>query len=99
MKIFLISDNTDTKTGLRLAGIGGVVVHEKDEIEKALDNALMNDSIGIIVITEKNARLVPEKLEYVKDNYTVPLVVVVPDRHGMSEESSISRYVKNAIGI
>ncbi len=99
MKIFLISDNTDTKTGLRLAGIGGVVVHEKSEIEGALDTALKDDSIGIIVITEKNAALVSEKIEYIKDNYTVPLLVVVPDRHGMSEESSISRYVKNAIGI
>ncbi len=99
MKIFLISDNTDTKTGLRLAGISGVVVHEKEEIEEALDTALKDNSIGIVVITEKNAALVRDKIEYIKDNYTVPLLVVVPDRHGMSEESSISRYVKNAIGI
>ena len=27
MKMFLISDNVDTQTGMRLAGVEGVVVH------------------------------------------------------------------------
>lgn len=29
MKMYLISDNIDTQTGMRLAGVDGVVVHEK----------------------------------------------------------------------
>ena len=29
MKLFLISDNIDTYTGMRLAGVEGVVVHER----------------------------------------------------------------------
>ena len=28
MKMYLISDNVDTYTGMRLAGVDGVVVHE-----------------------------------------------------------------------
>ena len=28
MKMYLISDNIDTQTGMRLAGVDGVVVHE-----------------------------------------------------------------------
>ena len=28
MQMFLISDNVDTYTGMRLAGVEGVVVHE-----------------------------------------------------------------------
>ena len=32
MKMYLISDNIDTQTGMRLAGIDGVVVHELDEL-------------------------------------------------------------------
>ena len=31
MKFFLISDNIDTQMGMRLAGIEGVVVHERQE--------------------------------------------------------------------
>ena len=35
MKMYLISDNVDTYTGMRLAGVDGVVVHERDELKKA----------------------------------------------------------------
>ena len=33
MKMYLISDNVDTYTGMRLAGVDGVVVHERDELK------------------------------------------------------------------
>ena len=39
MKMYLISDNVDTLTGMRLAGVDGVVVHERDELKKALEEA------------------------------------------------------------
>ena len=29
MKMYLISDNLDTLTGMRLAGVDGIVVHER----------------------------------------------------------------------
>ena len=32
MKMYLISDNIDTLTGMRLAGIDGVIAHTKDYI-------------------------------------------------------------------
>lgn len=32
MKLYLISDNIDTQMGMRLAGVEGVVVHERDEV-------------------------------------------------------------------
>ena len=37
MKMYLISDNIDTWTGMRLAGVEGVVVHKKNELKEALD--------------------------------------------------------------
>ena len=33
MKMYLISDNKDTYTGMRLAGVEGVVVHEREELK------------------------------------------------------------------
>ena len=53
MQMFLISDNVDTYTGMRLAGVEGVVVHEHDELKEALQNAIANKEIGIILLTEK----------------------------------------------
>ena len=34
--MYLISDNIDTLTGMRLAGVEGVIVHEHDELREAL---------------------------------------------------------------
>ena len=40
MKMFLISDNVDTQTGMRLAGVESVVVHERQEFKDALEQAM-----------------------------------------------------------
>ena len=48
MQMFLISDNIDTYTGMRLAGVEGVVVHTHDELKDALQNAISKKEIGII---------------------------------------------------
>ena len=34
MRMYLISDNTDTLTGMRLAGVDGVIGNEKETLEK-----------------------------------------------------------------
>ena len=52
MKMFLISDNIDTYTGMRLAGVEGVVVHETEELKKALEDAIANKENGVILLTE-----------------------------------------------
>ena len=40
MKMYLISDNIDTYTGMRLAGVEGVVVHERDALRDALERTI-----------------------------------------------------------
>ena len=100
MKIFLISDNVDTQTGLRLAGIEGVVVHEKGELKDALNNALSDKEIGIILITEKLSFEFPEIIDDIKLNRKLPLLVEIPDRHGSGRRSDfITSYVSEAIGL
>ena len=51
MKMFLISDNVDTLTGMRLAGVEGCIVHERAELRKALEDAIANKENGIILLT------------------------------------------------
>ena len=43
MRFFLISDNNDTRLGMRLTGIEGVVVHEPDEVNRALSDAMQQE--------------------------------------------------------
>lgn len=100
MRMFLISDNIDTKTGMRLAGISGVVVHTKEEVEKAINEAIEDKSIAILMITEKLGLLVPELINDIKMNYSTPLIVEIPDRHGSDRGmDSITRYVRDAVGL
>lgn len=100
MQLYLISDNVDTCTGMRLAGVNGVVVHEKDELREALENALANKDIGIILITEKLSGEFPDIINDVKLNRRLPLIVEIPDRHGTGRRPDfITAYVNEAIGL
>lgn len=100
MKIYLISDNIDTLTGMRLAGIEGAVVHEKQELQQELDKVLADKEIGIVLLTEKFGREFPELVNNVKLNYRLPLFVEVPDRHGTGRRPDfITSYVNEAIGL
>ena len=66
MKMFLISDNIDTKIGLRLAGVDGVIVRERDEILDALKKAMADKNIGIILVTEIIADMIPDVISDIK---------------------------------
>lgn len=100
MRFYLISDNIDTYVGMRLAGIEGVVVHEKNEVRDALAGAMENKDIGIILITEKLVALTPDLVYDLKLNRKRPLIVEIPDRHGSGRaKDSITRYVREAIGV
>ena len=100
MRMFLISDNVDTLTGMRLAGIDGVVVHEKQEIKQALDEVLSQKDIGIILMTEKLGKEIPEIVDDIKLNRKQPLLVEIPDRHGSGRRPDfITAYINEAIGI
>jgi len=100
MRYFLIADNTDTLTGMRLAGVDGVVAHERDEVIETIGRTLGDGNIAILLITEKLAGLAPETIHEIRLNRNRPLIVVIPDRHGTGRSpDSITRYIREAIGI
>lgn len=98
--MYLISDNVDTLTGLRLAGVDGVVVHKKDELKEALDKAFQDPDIGILLLTEKFGRDYPDLVNQVKLQHKTPLILDIPDRHGTGRRPDfITAYVGEAIGL
>jgi len=98
--MYLISDNVDTLTGMRLAGIEGVVVHERDELREALDKALADKEIGILLLTEIFGREFPDIVNEVKLTHDMPLIIEVPDRHGTGRSKHfITSYINEAIGL
>ena len=100
MKMFLISDNVDTLTGMRLAGVEGCIVHERAELRKALEDAIANKENGIILLTEKFGREFPDIIDDVRLNRRLPLLIEIPDRHATGRKPDfITSYVSEAIGI
>ena len=94
MKMFLISDNVDTLTGMRLAGVEGEIA--KEAVEKILEDK----DLGILLITEKLSSEIPELVDDIKLNRKRPLLVEIPDRHGSGRTPNfITNYINEAIGI
>ena len=100
MKFFLISDNIDTQMGLRLAGLEGVVVHERHEMLETLEKVMHDDEVAIVLLTTKLIELCPDVISEIKLKQKKPLIVEIPDRHGDSKiGETIDRYVSEAIGV
>mgnify|MGYP000862850645 CR=1 FL=1 len=100
MKMYLISDNVDTYTGMRLAGVDGVVVHEREELYHALQNVLQDKTVGIVLLTEKFGREFPDIIDEFRLERKMPLLIEIPDRHGTGRKPDfITSYVNEAIGL
>ena len=98
--MFLISDNVDTYTGMRLAGVDGVVVHERKELREQLEKVLQDKSIGIVLLTEKFGREFPDILDEFRLERKIPLLIEIPDRHGTGRKRDfITSYITEAIGL
>lgn len=100
MKMFLISDNVDTQTGMRLAGVESVVVHERQEFQEALERAVKDPEVGVVLITEGFGRKFPDIISDKKVELKRTLIVEIPDRHGTGRRPDfITAYVNEAIGL
>ncbi|HCO62016.1 MAG TPA: ATP synthase subunit F [Clostridiales bacterium] len=99
MRYFVISDNTDTHVGLRLAGVEGVIARTREECLKALDKVMEDPSIGVLLINEGLAEQCAAELAPHKMSGRTPLVVEIPDRHGVRNKDAIARYIREAIGV
>ena len=100
MKMYLISDNIDTCTGMRLAGIEGAVVHEKEELKAELNRAMADKDIAVVVLTEKFGQEFPEVIAEARQGRSLPRLIEIPDRHGTTRgENFITSYVNEAIGV
>lgn len=99
MRPYLICDNNDTLTGMRLAGVEGEKVLTRAEFQEASQRILRDKSVGLLIITEGYGRQFPELVNALKMNRE-PLVIEIPDRHGTGRKPDfITAYMKEAIGL
>ena len=98
--MYLISDNTDPLTGMRLAGVEGVLAHSREEVKTALEDAFSNKDNGILLLTESLGKKYPDLVMTARAGHKIPLLIEIPDRHGTGRRPDfITAYVNEAIGL
>ncbi|MGN1479236.1 MAG: V-type ATP synthase subunit F [Acutalibacteraceae bacterium] len=99
MRLYLICDNPDTAVGMRLAGVEGEIVSGKESASKALGNALGDSGIAVILM---NRTLCEECSDIIRDfrkAHSTPLIVEIPDRGSSQSGDSLTKYIRETVGI
>jgi len=99
MKVLVIG-HPEAVPGFSLAGVEGITASTPEEINKALDDALQTEEIGIILITQDASSLIQTRMDELRQRSTVPLVVEIPGPNGTSaDQPSIGDVLLRAIGV
>lgn len=98
MKIRFIGDEF-TCLGFNLAGVYSVVAEDKEALEYEFDNALNDEDLGLLFITEDGADLIRDKVEEQKTGGNMPLVVEIPSREGWRERGRALKLINRVLSI
>lgn len=99
MKMYLLSSDHDTLTGMRLAGVDGSLITSEEEFDSLSAKAVSDPEIGILLVTKTLSDEYPSKVLELKRNRTL-IVTQIPDmKNPTVSGDSITKYVQNAIGI
>ena len=98
MKIKVIGDEF-TSLGFTLSGVETAVVTDVDSASEKFDEALEDKEVGIILITEKEADLIRDKVNKQKVEKDMPLVVEIPSRGGWEQRGKALELIKRVLSI
>lgn len=98
MRSVMISQNPDLLTGMRLTGISGIQVADRNEFLDRLNACVANPSIGIIILTRDVMSLAESEVMELKLQSKEKLIVEIPDFGGVMEDR-MSKYIRESIGI
>lgn len=99
MKIQVIG-HQEAVLGFSLVGVEGKPVSNAEEINQALDEAMADKSIGIILVTGDVAELIRPRMDHLQLHSTVPLVVEIPAPERVQpEQPTLYDIVFRAIGV
>jgi vacuolar-type H+-ATPase subunit F/Vma7 len=99
MKVLVIG-HPEAVLGFSLAGVSGRVATTAAELNEALDEVQSSRDVGIVLVTEDVAQLIPARMEHLKLRSTIPLVVEIPAKGSVAEsQESLGEIVLRAIGI
>jgi V/A-type H+-transporting ATPase subunit F len=96
----LVLGHPDAVLGFSLAGVKGRAIASIEEANRALDEALEDRDLGVVLVTRDVAAMMQSKMDRLKLRSTLPLIVEIPSPEGMQPgEPSLNEVVLRAIGI
>jgi V/A-type H+/Na+-transporting ATPase subunit F len=99
MKILVIG-HPEAVLGYSLVGVDGQAVTNKEETLQALEEALTDRSLGIILVTGDVAETIRDRMDDLQLHSTVPLVVEIPaPARVQPPQPSLNEIVFRAIGV
>ncbi|MBC8449902.1 MAG: V-type ATP synthase subunit F [Chloroflexi bacterium] len=99
MKLLVIG-NQDAVWGFALAGVRGQVATTAEELNRALDAALSDEEVGIVLVTEDVANLARRRVDTLRVSSAVPLVVEIPGPEGpRPDRPPLSEVIRRTIGV
>ncbi len=99
MKLIVIG-NQDTVWGFALAGVGGQIVTTPLQMNQAIDSALADPQVGIVLITEDVADMARQRVDYLTVRSATPLFVEIPGPAGpRPDRPTLSEVVRQTIGV
>jgi len=99
MKVLTVG-HPDAVLGFSLAGVDGRIATTAEEVNSALDDALVASDVGIVLVTQDVAQLIEDRMDHLRLRSTVPLVVDIPGPEGVRPGyPSLSEIVRRAIGV
>ena len=85
---------------MRIVGIEGEIIHERDVFLKRLEKVVMDHNYSIVMITPILVDMAPDVIPELRLRNTNSLIVEIPDRHGSTKiGEKIDAYVSKAVGI
>ena len=97
MWIHVLGDR-DTVMGFKLVGVPGTVIKTKEEALQSINAFLLEEDIGILIITEKIYQDLFDYIYTIKITKRIPLIIEIPDRKGEREALSIENVLKSKLG-
>jgi V/A-type H+-transporting ATPase subunit F len=99
MKLMVIG-HPDAVRGFALVGLEGQIATTAETINQALDTALDDKSIGIILVTEDAAALARQRMDHLTAHSTIPLVIEIPGPGGVQgDQPSLSEVIRRTTGV
>ncbi len=99
MKMIVIG-HPQAVLGFSLVGVDGTAALTAAEINQALDRALADAGVGVILVTEDASARVRPRMDSLRQRGVTPLVVEIPDPGGPRPgQPTLGELVFRAIGV